>query len=161
MKKLVVISDSHGKINELEKLSPLFLENDYVVHLGDGSADMRPYSALAPDKFFVMQGNCDFSLALSEYVLDVEGVRIFMTHGHKYGVKTFLSGLAHAAKERDCQIALYGHTHLARIDEIDGVTCINPGTMRYPLESGGSYCYLVVHGDKFYPTIVGKPFGSY
>ncbi|MBQ8406448.1 MAG: metallophosphoesterase [Clostridia bacterium] len=157
MKKLVLVSDSHGRIENLQKLAPIFEENDYVVHLGDGAADMRSFSKENPDKYYVMQGNCDYALALQEYVLEVEGVRIFMTHGHRYSVKTELLSLAMAAKARNCTVALYGHTHIANILEVDGVLCINPGSIKYPLEAGGSYCYLVIHGEKVCPTIVGKP----
>ena len=55
-----------------------------------------------------------------------------------------LTALAIEAKRRDCQIALYGHTHNALISEIEGVTLINPGSLRYSVGKGGGYCYLVV-----------------
>ena len=38
MKTFVVLSDSHGRKKNVEKLLALFAENDFVVHLGDGSA---------------------------------------------------------------------------------------------------------------------------
>lgn len=158
MKTLVVLSDSHGYLKNLDPLAPIFKENDYVVHLGDGHADMRFFTEEDPDKYYLFRGNCDFANALQEYVLEVEGVRIFMTHGHKYSVKTELLSLALAAKQRNCTVALYGHTHIASIREVEGVLCINPGTMKAPLNAGGSYCYLVVNGEKVVPTIVGKPF---
>lgn len=64
-----------------------------------------------------------------------------------YSVKTTLSRLAKRAKELDCRIALYGHTHEARESEIDGVTLINPGTLsRY---ADKSYSYLVINDGKF------------
>ena len=34
MKKLLIISDSHGNRKGVEKLMPLIAENDYVVHFG-------------------------------------------------------------------------------------------------------------------------------
>ena len=43
MKTFVVISDSHGRRKNVEKVAPLFAENDYVVHLGDGSTDLRDF----------------------------------------------------------------------------------------------------------------------
>ena len=52
-------------------------------------------------------------------------------------------------------MVLYGHTHLAQITEMDGVTLINPGTLRYPIGKGGGYAYLVVHKDKCTPVLVG------
>ena len=41
MKTIVVISDTHGHRAGIEKLKPLFAENDYIIHLGDGASDMR------------------------------------------------------------------------------------------------------------------------
>ena len=41
MKTFVVLSDTHGRRKNMEKISALFWENDYVVHLGDGAGDMR------------------------------------------------------------------------------------------------------------------------
>lgn len=156
MKTLVILSDTHGHREGIEKLRGLFAENSYIIHLGDGAADMREISAEYPDKTYVCQGNCDFYPALSEYELDVEGVRIFFCHGHKYRVKSGLSRLAEEAKRRGCRIALYGHTHKALISEENGVLLVNPGSLRYPAGEGGSYCYLTVSGEKVVPVIVGE-----
>ncbi len=156
MKKLIVLSDSHGNRKAVGKLFPLFAENDYILHLGDGAGDMREVSQRYPDKLYHCAGNCDFFSPLPEEgVLEVERVRIFYCHGHKYGVKRDLYALAQAAKARDCDIALYGHTHKAKISKAEGVTLINPGTLSLSTERGGSYCYLVIHGDKATPTLVG------
>ncbi len=157
MKKLIILSDSHGNVKGVEKLLPLFAENDYVIHLGDGASDMREVSKTYPDKLYQCAGNCDFfSPYPLEGVLEVEWLKIFYCHGHKYHVKSQLETLAEQAKQRGCDIALYGHTHNADIREINGVTLINPGSMRRPINEGGSYCYLVIHKDKATPVIVGE-----
>ncbi len=156
MKKLLIISDTHGNKKGLELLLPLIAENDYVVHLGDGVGDMREIFRQYPDKVYGVAGNCDiFSPYPLEGVVEVESLKIFCCHGHKYGVKRDLSALAEEAKSRGCDIALYGHTHSAQITKIDGVTLINPGTFQLPLERGGSYCYLVIHKNEITPVIVG------
>lgn len=152
MKTFVVLSDSHGRKKNVEKLAPLFSENDFVVHLGDGSADVRDFARDNPEKAYVMKGNCDFSYGLDEIVIEAERVRIFCCHGHRYGVKSGLSRLAAHAKELGCDAALYGHTHRAKIEDVDGVLCVNPGAAGD--YTAPSYCYLVVHGDKLTPTIV-------
>lgn len=157
MKKLIVLSDSHGNSKGIEKLRGLMQENDYVVHLGDGAMDMREVMREMPDKVYLCAGNCDFFSPLpQEGVLEIEQVRIFYCHGHKYRVKSGLETLAAEAKRRDCTIALYGHTHTALITQIDGVTLINPGSLRYDVGTGGGYCYLVIHKDKATPVLVGE-----
>lgn len=152
MKRFVVLSDSHGRINLTEKLGGLFAENDAIVHLGDGSTDMRPVFCLYPEKTYICRGNCDFFYGESEYIIEAEGVRIFCCHGHSYGVKSGLERLATAAKEKDCTVALYGHTHIASIEKTDGVLCINPGSAGAYVNA--SYCYLVIHRGNVTPTIV-------
>jgi putative phosphoesterase len=156
MKKLIVISDSHGNAKEVSALLPLVVENDYLIHLGDGVGDIRELRDAYPDKVYFCAGNCDFYAQYpAEGILEADGARIFYCHGHKYGVKQELLTLALTAKERGCDIALYGHTHEAKITELEGVTLINPGTLRYAVGKGGSYCYLVIHKGKATPVIVG------
>ncbi len=152
MKTFVVLSDSHGRYKNVQRLAPLFGENDFVVHLGDGSSDMRPYTAQAPDKFYAMRGNCDFSYGQEECIIEAEGVSILCCHGHRYGVKRGLEGLAARAKELGCSVALYGHTHRADIATVDGVLCVNPGALGD--YAAPSYCYLVLHSGKPTATIV-------
>lgn len=157
MKKILVISDTHGNGKGVEKLSSLIAENDYVIHLGDGAGDMREISALYPEKVYVCGGNCDFFAPYpSEGILDVESVRIFYCHGHRYGVKSGLDTLTAMAKQKGADVALYGHTHQGMIEERDGVILINPGTLRRSVGEGGSYCYLVVNKDKVTPVLVGE-----
>ena len=124
MKTLVVFSDTHGKRSAIGRLSHLFGENDFLVHLGDGAADMRDTRAQYPEKCVVLRGNCDMGgMGEEERVLEVEGVKI-----------------------------LCGHTHRAAVDEQEGVLCVNPGALGAYLEP--SYCYLVVSGKKAVATIV-------
>ena len=156
MKKLLVVSDSHGRVKNVETLRALLEENEYFIHLGDGANDVREWSKEYPEKVYVCRGNCDFASPYpTEFVLDVEWIKIFCTHGNAYGVKEDLTRLAERAKALGCQVALYGHTHCAKIDVIDGVTVINPGTIQFPVGQGGGYAYLVVHKDKCTSVIVG------
>lgn len=157
MKTLVVVSDSHGQVQNVNALGGLAEENDYFIHLGDGASDARDLYKAYPEKTYVCRGNCDaFSPYPTEYTLEVEWLKILCCHGHVYGVKDGLERLAQRAKELGCQVVLYGHTHIAKITEMDRITLINPGTLRYPIDKGGSYAYLVVHKDKCTPVLVGN-----
>ena len=153
MKTAVVVSDTHGYRRGLEELDGIFAENDYIIHLGDTSSDGNYLRSLYPEKTILLNGNCDIvKLGDDECVLQIEGVKIFACHGHLYSVKSTLSRLAERAKQLGCRLALYGHTHDAREDEIDGVTLINPGCgTRY---GSRSYLYLIVNGEKFTHKIV-------
>lgn len=157
MQTLIAISDTHGNRAAIDELFPLFAENDIIVHLGDTSADGNYIRNKFPAKTHVINGNCETSpIGDDEEIITVEAVKILLCHGHKYSVKHTLFKLAERARELGCQIALYGHTHDARVDEIDGVTLINPGACtRYGAKS---YLYLAIHGKSFTHKIV--PFGN-
>lgn len=152
MKTFVILSDSHGRGRVADKIMPLAAENDYIIHLGDGAGDLSGISAEYPDKTYLLKGNCDAYPYLDECVIEAEGISVLCCHGHRYGVKSGLSRLAYRAKELGCEVALYGHTHCAAIDEVGGVLCINPGSAGSYGEP--SYCYLVIHNKKPTATIV-------
>lgn len=153
MKTVAIISDSHGNMRQITALSGIFRECDYIIHLGDTSGDGARIKSEFKDKTILVNGNCDpVKLGEDEVILNIEDVRIFATHGHLYSAKTTLNKLYMRGNEENCRIVLYGHTHRAREDELDGVTLINPGNLsRY---SQNSYCYLVVNGNKFTSKIV-------
>lgn len=152
MKTIVVISDTHGKKEPLQKIAPLFAENDYIVHLGDGSADMRNYALALSGKTFICRGNCDPSYGEEELVIEAEGTKIFCCHGDKYGVKYGLGRLAARAKELGCDAALYGHTHTACIEYEEDILCLNPGALGSYTEP--SYGYIGVHEGHITAVIV-------
>ena len=152
MKKITVVSDTHGNRRALDGLDTIFSESDIIIHLGDTSSDGSYIQAKFPQTLLV-NGNCDtVKLGEDERVIEVEGVKIFACHGHLYSVKFALSKLAARAKKLGCKIALYGHTHSGREDVVDGVTLINPGALNRYGEN--SYLYLVVYGGKFTAKIV-------
>ena len=153
MKSFIIVSDSHRNRAALDKLDGLFAECDYIVHLGDLSTDGGYVRQKYSEKTIVINGNCDLDhMGDDERIIEVEGVKIFMCHGHKYSVKQTLDRLVYAAQEHGCTVALYGHTHAARCEEIGGVLTINPGTLsKY---SPQSYCYMTVHDGKTVEKIV-------
>ena len=153
MKTVAVLSDTHGNRKAIDRLSQILSECDYIIHLGDTSEDGAYIRSNYGNKTYLLNGNCDrCKLGEDELILETEGVKIFAAHGHLYGVKSGFKKLAARAKELGCGVALYGHTHSAREDEVDKVALINPGCMtRY---GGGSYCYLVLNNGKAVAKIV-------
>lgn len=152
MTTAVVLSDSHGHRSAVARIAPLFEENDLIIFLGDGVGDLYAAQTQYSEKTYLCRGNNDFSGGAYEWVIEEDGCRIYCCHGHRLGVKHGLERLAQEAKEHGCEIALYGHTHRAAIDLVDGVLCINPGAIGSFADA--SYCYLVLHKGKATPTIV-------
>ena len=111
MKTFVVLSDSHGRCRKtIGNMGGLFAENDYIVHLGDGSADLRAVLSDYPEKTYLLRGNCDAAFGADEFVIEAEGISVLCCHGHRYGVKSGLSRLAARAKECGCRV--YTQSHL-------------------------------------------------
>ena len=150
MKTAIVISDTHRNFSALEKLLPKMMENDYVFHLGDHENDILEYRKELKDKIHSVKGNCDGGG--KDEILEIEGVKILLTHGDRYGVKRSLFQLLLRAKEVGASAVFYGHTHIPEIEEIDGITFINPGCMTNYSEN--TYCYAVFHQEKVIAKIV-------
>jgi hypothetical protein len=84
----------------------------------------------------IVLGNCDFA---GDYPLEVVfpagGMRILMTHGHYYNVKSGYQRLVYRAEELQADAVIFGHTHIPEYTQINGIWLINPGS----ISSAGSY----------------------
>ena len=58
----------------------------------------------------------------------LDGVKFFCTHGDRYGVKYTLDALLNAAYFAGADIVLFGHTHRALSETMQGLYVVNPGT---------------------------------
>ena len=131
--KIVVVSDTHRKFAVLDEIVNRNMDADLFIHLGDGENEFRDVRNLHPEKAMVyVQGNCDFGTYKPVQMPTVCGYKIFCCHGHCQDVHSGLERLVYDAKQNDCKIALYGHTHLYRTEVIDGVFIMNPGSPDSP-----------------------------
>lgn len=132
MTKILVVSDSHGDSWKLRAAIEAVPDAKIVFHLGDGEAEAREAAQRFGTKFFhLVQGNCDWGSALPLYAVDeVEGKRIYACHGHIHLVKYGTADLVAEAIEKNCAIALYGHTHIPVTEYVDGVLLFNPGSIK-------------------------------
>lgn len=146
--KILVISDSHGC--EERVLELVDREKPRVVlHLGDCVRDVRELRMLPDLELCCVRGNCDpASAEVSRRVLELGGQRIFMAHGHEYGVKLSYAKIVNAACCADCTLLLFGHTHLPFYTFGSGLHIMNPGALRdgcfgiVELFEGGINCRL-------------------
>ncbi|MCQ2399815.1 MAG: metallophosphoesterase family protein, partial [Clostridia bacterium] len=86
MKTAIVFSDTHGNIRALKKLDEIMAETDYIFHLGDNASDFKEFKEKYPQKCHAVLGNCDGGYG--DGTVEIEGVKVFYTHGHEYKVKT-------------------------------------------------------------------------
>lgn len=152
MKTAIVISDSHGNLRAIRKLYEIMEESDYVFHLGDYRRDIAEFEERFPEKVYSVYGNCDGYSGEGE--VTIEGVKVFYTHGHDYGVKQSLYGLYSHAKAIGADVVLYGHTHIKAVDTKDNIKFVNPGTLKEYSPCKLSYAYIVFDKGKAYETLV-------
>lgn len=138
--KILVFSDSHGKFINMQKAIDMHPDAQYLLHLGDGTADLDDINTVNK-KIYTVNGNFEDSFfsaqkGLPFQCVEIEGKRIFMCHGHRQRVSYGLQNLCYNALENDADVALYGHTHV-KYDkfvpfEQKGLHVFNPGSISRP-----------------------------
>lgn len=152
MLRILIMSDSHGRNENVElaiaQVREEIGEFQMLIHLGD-VGDARELESLAGVPCYIVRGNTDYDAKLlNANVIEAGGHRIFATHGHLYQVDMRLDLLRFAALENDCDIAMYGHTHVPYLEEDpDDVTILNPGSISKPRQADHRYTYMVIEID--------------
>lgn len=149
MMKVLVISDSHGNLDNVEKIMNRHKKFDLVIHLGDIIGQDETLKSICGCPVKVVKGNCDYYTEnkITE-VFELEHNTIMATHGHHYSVDWGIDGLYYAAQENKCNIAMYGHTHIPEIFEQGDVTIINPGSVSRPRQLNRKPSYIIMDIDK-------------
>lgn len=126
-KPILVTSDIHGDYESLVKI-----RNKYPNHIHLNAGDIVMKKSKYEDKIdVIVKGNCDFDFKMQEaLVFMLNDKKILLIHGHRQNVKRGLKGLVLLAKSFDVDLCIYGHTHQMSVDIIDGITFINPGSLR-------------------------------
>lgn len=139
MRRLLLVSDTHGGTRTLKGIIANEPQCDSVIHLGDGSSDIFKVN-IEERSLIAIKGNCDHDSRLNpEFCRKIEGLTVCGVHGDKYGVKYSLNSLEHKAVTESADIILYGHSHNQKDDSVDGVRFINPGHGR-----SGEYAVLTI-----------------
>ena len=127
--RITVLSDSHGSGVTVDRILNRERVSDAFIFLGDVTSDIEDLAfEHSNKKFYIVSGNCDmFSHYPHNDIANIGGFKIFITHGHTFGVKSGTATLENAARQADCKIALYGHTHIPDIRYADGLYIVNPG----------------------------------
>ncbi len=142
--KVLVFSDSHANIKNMKKAINMF-ENEIqaIIHLGDYVEDIEKCKKKYKDKLFLqVAGNNDFTNIPNEKIVDINGHKVFLTHGHEYNVYFGIDRLYYRLNEIGVNIALYGHTHKPLVFFEDDFLILNPGSISFP--RGFSVCTFLI-----------------
>ena len=161
--KLVIASDIHGSAYWCRKLMDVIEEQkpEKVILLGDilyhGPRNDLP-KEYAPkeviqllsaikDRIICVRGNCEaevdqmvlpFSCMNESTQLYIDNRVIYCTHGH-HSSPDSLPMLSEG------DIFLCGHTHIKQDDIVDGIRCLNPGSVSIP-KDGSNSCLIYDNG---------------
>lgn len=140
--KIVIASDSHGLTDVLQDIVKKHPDADAFLHCGDSELRQKQL-----DPWVTVLGNMDWCDFEPKKVIDMGRVNIFMAHSHLYGYGNRMEQLADDAIKHNCQIALFGHSHVFFDKVVNGVHCINPGSLLSPRDNT-SPSYAILHIDQ-------------
>jgi putative phosphoesterase len=149
---ILIVSDIHEKSQRLKELleyrQKLLKPGEVlnVICLGDGLESLFGYSKYDEIISYTVKGNCDMGVNFTPLGEEIPiyrtillgNYKIFMTHGHRFGVKEDRDELCRMASMEKADIVLFGHTHAKALEYIEkgsirGVdrklTLFNPGAL--------------------------------
>jgi putative phosphoesterase len=128
--KIGVVADTHSLPIPTQLISD-FKSVNFIIHAGDFCAQ-REYDLFCKIKEVkAVWGNMDAPKLKKFFprreIIDVDGVRIGVYHGEGPAAKT-LDYVINEFKGEDLQAVIFGHSHHAFNEVINGVLYFNPGS---------------------------------
>lgn len=165
MKKILILSDTHGDIETTKRIMRMHQDVDMRIHLGDVG-----FAFDELDNCYVVKGNHDHMAELpNERIFQIEDRKLLCVHGNLYDdeivhevlamkhlpsdkamkrcMQLLYTKLKNHAKEMHCDIVLFGHTHQQFCEESDDVLLINPGSICFGIPCNG-YALVYIHRDE-------------
>ena len=150
--KVIIVSDIHGSSEKLKQVIDFMKaeEIDQMIILGDifnnyyelnvSSKEINELLWNIYNKLVVVRGNCDSTFDetllpvgfVDHYETVINGIRCYFHHGHlrtnyKDSIKLYANG----------------HTHVAKLEKIDDVIFLNPGSIGRPRDyTNGSFAVI-------------------
>lgn len=153
MSKILIVSDSHGLTKELISIRERHLQEvDLMIHCGDSQLMI---DELAMTGFQAVRGNCDYDARFPlERMEEIDGRRVFITHGHKYSVKTSFMRIYYQARELNADIVCFGHSHILGAEKIGDILFVNPGSILLPRQRREkTYIIIELQGEKLLTNV--------
>lgn len=131
---------------------------DMMIHLGDFQTDPERITRLVDCPVEMVRGNSDLYSGLpGAKLLEIGPHKAFLTHGHLYGGRYGIPQMKEIAKENGADIVMFGHIHEPLLEQEDGMTVLNPGSISQPRQEGHRPTYMVMtveeDGSADYATI--------
>lgn len=170
--KLIIASDIHGSAYWCKKLMELVdrEQPDKLVLLGDllyhgprndlprdyAPKEVIPMLSARKEMILAVRGNCEAEVdqmvlpfpCMSDFSqLHTDGKLLHLTHGHHQSPEN-LPPLPEGT------IFLSGHTHIKRDEMVNGIRCLNPGSVSIP-KDGTNSCLIFEDGEFSFRILEG------
>ncbi|UXD21763.1 phosphodiesterase [Ignicoccus pacificus DSM 13166] len=134
--KVLILSDAHVPDREKEipkKILEHLWENkpyDLVLYAGDltGEEVLSLLDSLGKE-VHVVRGNMDYLPLPDMKIVELDGKRVLLLHGHQVRPRGNLKALSEIAKEYNASIIVHGHLHKPLVAKEMGVLHLNPGSV--------------------------------
>ena len=158
--KVAVVSDTHIPAT-CGSLPDMFLEKlkgvDLIIHAGDFTelsvADV--FKKIAP--FYAVAGNMDCNMVKRQFpvkrIIDLASFKVGVTHGHG-SPDNLINYVKDVFKEDKLDCIIYGHSHIPKIDYIDGVLYFCPGSPTEKVFAPYNSFGILEIDEKLTPTII-------
>lgn len=147
--KILIVSDTHKKHKNLERVLERVTPVDLMIHLGDAEGCEDEIAHMTGCPLEIVAGNNDFFSRLPrEKELQLGKYRVLITHGHYYYVGVGVADIKREAAGRGYDIVMFGHTHRPLIDYSRDIVALNPGSISYPRQEGHQPSYIIMEIDK-------------
>ena len=135
--KILLVSDSHGDYESLDRLFKMYPNMDLYLHAGDSEQD-----EFSIKPFISVRGNCDHYYDFQNFLV------IPSPQGNIYVQHT-----PHISKsvinEHKAKIVIHGHTHIRRNEKLNDILYVNPGAISFARDKyEGSYAILLIEDNK-------------
>lgn len=146
--RILIVSDTHRKHENLEKALKNVGKLDLFIHLGDVEGGEDYIETIVDCPVEIIAGNNDFFSDLEkEKEIYIGSERVLLTHGNYYYVSVGTENLRMDAVARGMDIVMFGHTHRPYLDITDEIVVLNPGSISYPRQIGKLPSYIIMEID--------------
>ena len=132
---VLLIGDAHIPQRSVEvpsKFKEMLVPNkvQHVLCTGNlGNKETTDWVNSLSSNIHIVRGDFDTDLSLPESkVVTIGEWRVALIHGHQVIPWADQEALANMARQLDCDILVSGHTHVNRVESLDGKYYINPGS---------------------------------
>ncbi|MCD7826803.1 MAG: metallophosphoesterase [Clostridiaceae bacterium] len=148
-RKILVVSDSHGRNGNLQKAVSLFGEKgeelEMLIHLGDMGGLYSEIRNMVSCPLEAVRGNGDFNQELPiSKLITIGDQTALITHGHRYNCKAGTDAMRGLARANGASMVFFGHTHQPLVEIQPEIKMLNPGSITLPRQPGYRPTYMVV-----------------